>query len=372
MADLKLETPPAPANPPVPPSGIPGAASASLRIIATAMIVVCLYYASSVIISLTCAIFIAFVLDSGVKLMERLRVPRALGSLVMVLLSLTLMYLVMYLIYDRAVAFLAELPKFAQHLRQIASHLELTFRHLHINSTTFFPVPEDTRVQAVRLQEESPWMQYLLRGIGSVYGFFVTVMFIPFLVFFMLTAKDQIWTATLNLFPRERRNRAEGVIRGISVMVRQYVIGNFLVALISAAVIAPFFYKINLGYWLVLGLLAAFLSLVPYLGVALALLPPLLVALVQTEPEYKDWRPFALIAIVVVLTHFVALNVLTPKLVGHRVKLNALSVTISMMFWGWLWGGIGLLLAVPITAALKAVCDNIQSLKPYGAWMGEG
>jgi len=65
-------------------------------------------------------------------------------------------------------------------------------------------------------------------------------------------------------------------------------------------------------------------------------------------------------------------NVLTPKLVGRRVKLNALSVTLSMMFWGWLWGGLGLVLAVPITAGLKAICDNIQSLKPFGAWMGEG
>ena len=104
-------------------------------------------------------------------------------------------------------------------------------------------------------------------------------------------------------------------------------------------------------------------------GVALALVPPLLLALVQ--PEYKTVFPFLVIALVVVSVHFVAINVLTPKLVGGRVKLNALSVTIAMMFWGWLWGGIGLILAVPITAAFKAVCDNVESLKPYGAWMGE-
>ena len=69
---------------------------------------------------------------------------------------------------------------------------------------------------------------------------------------------------------------------------------------------------------------------------------------------------------------FNCLNVLTPKLVGQRVNLNALSVTIAMMFWSWLWGGFGLILAVPITAAIKAVCDNVETLKPYGAWMGEG
>ncbi|MGE5326999.1 MAG: AI-2E family transporter, partial [Deltaproteobacteria bacterium] len=116
-------------------------------------------------------------------------------------------------------------------------------------------------------------------------------------------------------------------------------------------------------------LLSAFVSLIPYLGVTLALAPPLLMALVQLE--YNSVTPFVIIAVTVVLVHFVAINLLTPKLVGHRVKLNALTVTIAMMFWGWLWGGIGLVLAVPITAAIKAVCDNVHSLKPYSAWMGE-
>jgi predicted PurR-regulated permease PerM len=57
--------------------------------------------------------------------------------------------------------------------------------------------------------------------------------------------------------------------------------------------------------------------------------------------------------------------------VGRRVNLSALSVTLALMFWGALWGGIGLMLAIPITAAFKAVCDNIRSLRPLGAWLGE-
>jgi predicted PurR-regulated permease PerM len=209
-----------------------------------------------------------------------------------------------------------------------------------------------------------------MRGIGTAYGLIVSVMFIPFLVFFMLASKDQVLAATINLFPRSRRQHAEDVLRGISHMVRQYAIGNFLVALISAALISPVFYVVHLRYWLLMGLLAAFLSMIPYLGLALALAPPLLLALVQ--PDYNRVLPFVVIAVTVVVVHFVSMNVLTPKLVGRRVRLNALTVTLAMMFWGWLWGGIGLVLAVPITAAFKAICDNVDSLRPYGAWMGEG
>jgi predicted PurR-regulated permease PerM len=119
---------------------------------------------------------------------------------------------------------------------------------------------------------------------------------------------------------------------------------------------------------LLLGPLAALLSLVPYIGVSLGVFPPLLVALIQ----YDTTGPFITIGAVVAVVHFLAVNILTPKLVGQRVNLNALTVTIAMMFWSWLWGGFGLVLAVPITAGIKAVCDNVESLKPYGAWMGEG
>ena len=218
------------------------------------------------------------------------------------------------------------------------------------------------------MQQESPYAQFLLRGIGSVYAFTVTVMFIPFLVFFMLTSKNQLWVASLNLFPIQQRQQAEDVIHAIARMLRQFVVGNLFVGLISACLITPVFAIIHLQYALLMGPLAALLSLVPYIGVALGILPPLLVALMQ----YDTTGPFMTIGVSVAVVHFVAVNVLTPKLVGQRVNLNALSVTISMMFWSWLWGGFGLILAVPITAAIKAVCDNVESLKPYGAWMGEG
>ncbi len=341
--------------------------TASLRIIAAAIVLASLYYASSIVITLVCAIFIAFVLEPGVNLLEVLRLPRWVASLVMVLAMLAVVYLVVYLIYDRAVSFVDDLPRFATRIKQIVAHIQSTMKNLPQSTSTIVPSAPEGGLPTVRLQEDSPWVPFLLGGLRSVYAFTVTVMFIPFLVFFMLTAKNHLWAATLNLFPVERRHQAEGVINGISQMVRQYVLGNVFVALVSAAAITPAFVAIDLSYALILGPLAAFLSLVPYLGLALGILPPFLVAIVEPHPM----RHLLIIVIVVVAVHFVAVNILTPKLVGSRMKLNPLSVTISMMFWGWLWGGIGLVLSVPITAGIKAVCDNVPSLRPYGAWMGE-
>ena len=70
-------------------------------------------------------------------------------------------------------------------------------------------------------------------------------------------------------------------------------------------------------------------------------------------------------------THVVMINVLYPKLIGQRVRLNPLAVVLSLLFWFWIWGAMGVILAVPITGAAKIVCDHVDSLRSLGAWLGD-
>src|SRR5947207_12363964 len=115
-----------------------------------------------------------------------------------------------------------------------------------------------------------------------------------------------------------------------------------------------------------IGFLSGFLSLIPYFGVLVAMMPPIFTGIGHVESE-------AIIgALVAVLgMHLFALNVLYPKFLGKRLQLNPLVVTMALLVWGWLWGGIGLVLAIPITAAVKIVFDHVDSLKGYGKWLGE-
>jgi predicted PurR-regulated permease PerM len=95
--------------------------------------------------------------------------------------------------------------------------------------------------------------------------------------------------------------------------------------------------------------------------------PPLAAGLIV----YNEPPIYLMIAVVIAVLHLVAMNLLYPKLVGSRVHLNPLVVTVALMFWGTLWGAIGLLLAIPITAGIKAVCDNVSSLQGYGKLLGD-
>jgi predicted PurR-regulated permease PerM len=102
------------------------------------------------------------------------------------------------------------------------------------------------------------------------------------------------------------------------------------------------------------------------LGVVLALVPPLAAGLGQIHSEQVLVIVFTVLGL-----HLFALNVLYPKIIGKRLQLNPLAVTLALLFWGWLWGAMGLILAVPITAALKIIFDHIEGLRSWGAWLGE-
>jgi predicted PurR-regulated permease PerM len=122
----------------------------------------------------------------------------------------------------------------------------------------------------------------------------------------------------------------------------------------------------HLPFPLLVGPLSGFMSLVPYVGMPLALLPPLFAALGVNKVS-----TYVLVVLIVGMLHLIALNLLYPKIVGSRVHLNPLVVTFSLMLWGFLWDAPGLLLAIPLTAGVKAVCDNVKGLRPIGKFLGD-
>jgi predicted PurR-regulated permease PerM len=143
-------------------------------------------------------------------------------------------------------------------------------------------------------------------------------------------------------------------------------VGNFIIGVFLSVCSIAFFGFLGLPYFYFLGVISGFLSLIPYLGVLLAILPPLVADL-----GHITAGGVVLISASVLGLHLIAMNVLYPKILGKRLQLNPLAVTLALLFWGWLWGAMGLILAVPITGAIKIICDHIDRLRPYGAWLGE-
>jgi len=368
-----------------------------VTILAVAATVALLYFGRVFFITIVVAITIAFLLDPLVTPFLKLRMPRAVASFIVCSIALLGLYLFGLGLYTQFSGFVEELPTFSLRMNQLVDNAaarvdEVEKRTYQVMIPKRFqdappppgvPAPETGRkkrggkvpdpvvpaqIQEVRIHAEpTPLLTYLYGYMRSFYDVLLMASFVPFLVYFMLSWRDHMRRSFLYLFSGSERQVIGKSWQGVADMVRAYVIGNFILGLMLATISSSFFFAIRLPYWPLVGPLSGFLSLVPYVGLPLAMIPALAAGLII----YDQPTIYVMIAVVVAVLHLVAMNLLYPKVVGSRVHLNPLVVTVALMFWGTIWGGIGLLLAIPITAGIKAVCDNVTSLHGYGRLLGD-
>ena len=373
------------------------ASQTSVTVLAVAASIALLYYGHIFFITMVIAITIAFLLDPVVTFFVKLRLPRAVASFIVCSSALLLLYLMGLGLYTEFSGFAEELPNYSQRMNDLVDNVatrvdqieKRTYQVLVPKRFQEIQQPQGAPPAAARRRgskqapepvtpapipevrihtEPTPLITYVYGYVRSFYDVLLMASFVPFLVYFMLSWRDHMRRSFLYMFSSAGRQVVGKSWEGVANMVRAYVIGNFILGLMLSALSSFFFIAIRLPYWPIVGPLSGFLSLVPYVGMPLAILPPLLAGLIV---PYTQPAIYVMIAVVVALLHLVAMNLLYPKVVGARVHLNPLVVTIALMFWGTLWGAVGLLVAIPITAAIKAVCDNVSSLQGFGKLLGD-
>ena len=355
--EAQTQTTPAPTRPVHNPDSQPR--HWSMNVIGIAGILALCYFGESVLAVILVSVLLAFILAPIVDLLTYLRLPRSLAAAIAILLLLGALGGIFYYSYNQAATLLQDLPKYTNKLRDEVLRFRKSAERFEVLS------PEHEK-GVVSVRPATDWTDTLTRGFGSVSAAILSVSFVPFLVFFMLTWQQHVRSATVMLFPMENRHTAYVTLGLISAMVRSFMVGNLLIGLFVGAVTTIVFWALNLPFFYFAGFVSGFLSLVPYMGALLALVPPIFVGLGHIGSE----EVFIIIATVLGL-HLIALNLLYPRFLGKRLQLNPLAVTMGLLVWGGLWGGMGLLLAIPITAAMRIIFAHVESLKPYGAWLGE-
>lgn len=338
--------------------------SFSLRIIAGAILLLFAYYAQGVVITLVLSILLAYCLDPLVELMERVRIPRTVGAMVTVLLLCATLGAAGYAMWMRTSDFAENWPKYEDVLKKAAGAVEAKISRIEGQVSAIGPAPAPG-VTRVTTTETGFLHALILRGIPSLYAVILEITFVPFLVFFMLAEKREVWHGTLQLFPASRRTQVKETLDDLREVLRDYLAGMTVLTLLVIAMSSVFFWLLGLEYPVLAGAVSGILNMVPYIGAVLAWLPAFVLAL----PKSQTIGWFALIAGGLTAIHVFALNLIAPQIVGRKVRLNAVAITISLLFWGWVWGGMGLVLAIPITATLRVICDHTESGKPIGKWL---
>jgi len=375
----------------------------ALTVIAGGVAVALLYYGRALFITTAVALILALILEPLVGVGIRLRMPRSLATFVVCLLGTLAVYFAGLVAWTPLANLSSAAPALRENVAALVSRVttrvqavEDTVGHLvapEVKQQAPPPPPQpapprarsgkqtappvlpsnpialpSNPIQEVRIHEDgSALAGFVFARLGSVYEFVLMASFIPFLVFFMLSWRDHFYRSFLRFFDGPERIAAARSLEGIAEMARAFVVGNFLIGILLALLSWIAFTVIQVPYPLLAGASSGFLSLVPYVGVAAALVPPF-VAILASGTSTSS---LLVAALIVLAFHLTAMNVLYPKLVGARVHLNPLVVTVSLMFWGFLWDAPGLLLAIPLTAGIKAVCDSVSALRPYGRFLGD-
>ena len=341
------------------------AGSTAQVVIAIATVLAVCYIAKLVMITIASSLLLAFVLEPIVWHLQRWRVPRAVGSFIALILLLGSVYGVCHFSYNSAMAFLDDLPKYSYKIRE--TMLQFRQRTEQLQKTTEAALPESEQErEVVKVRTQSTWTDWLTNSASGFTELLIALSFIPFLVYFMLSWKDRMRVATVKLFSPEHRRTADETLGAIASMLHGFLIGNLLCGLFVSGGCVLAFSLLKIPYFYFLGFISGFLSLIPYLGTILAMLPPLAAGIGTLSGP-----GIIAVAAVVFGLDMIAINVLFPKVIGKRLQLNPLVVTIALLVWGWIWGAMGLILAIPITGAMKIIFDHIHALRPFGRWLEE-
>jgi predicted PurR-regulated permease PerM len=330
-----------------------------LNLIGVGLILALCDYAETVLVVTLVAALLAFILAPIVDVLTYVRLPRALASAIAVLLLLTIVSGVIYFSSNQALIFAQDLPKYTSRLREEV----MRFRKQAENLEVLAPQHEKG---VVNVRPATDLTDVFASSFGSLSQMILLASFVPFLTYFMLTWQHHVRSATVMLFPQDSRQTAYVTLGLISKMIRSFMVGNLLIGLLVGGLSTFAFWMLHIPFFYFVGFLSGFLSLVPYMGILLALAPPIFVGL-----GHMDSQDLVTMVGVLLGLHLIAMNVLYPKFLGKRLQLNPLAVSLALLTWAWLWGAIGLLLAIPLTAGMKIIFDHVESLKPYGAWLGE-
>ncbi len=316
------------------------------------------FFASSLCITIVLAAFLAILADPLVVRVAKIGLGRALASGFVVLCFMLLAGTLTYVLYNRVSAFADEFPSYASRIQGAVAPFISKLDRIQKNAQSITPLLEGSKhVTEVTVKGvPTNWPSFLVRGVGSISGILVMGGVLPFLVFFMLAGRDQMSVRLTNMF--QGKIDVPKFVSDLGKMVRGFFLGNLIVASIMAAGTSLVFLALGMKGAVTLGIVSGILNLIPFLGLLLATAVPLAAALLQ----FNTIAPFVTIALTVLLFHLIAANFLIPKLVGSRLLVGPVALTIGMLFWGWLWGIMGLLLAVPLTAFVKLIADSRPSL----------
>jgi len=315
--------------------------------------------AKPVLLPFFLAIFLSFILYPVLDFSSnRLKIPKIISIFLILIITFFVIYLLGVLFYSSGKAFASEFPNYGQ---KISSILESLQERLKLAPFKWDPLEWVEQLDINKISS------LIFASLGTFFSFISNLFLILIFLIFILIGRGNTKLKIKSSFSKSRASKIIEVIKNIDSQIQKYLAIKTVVSLVTGVLVTIVLLLFGLDFAIVFGFLTFLLNYIPTVGSVIATAFPVIIAVFQFESLWPAlWILLILIAIQQILGGF-----MEPKLMGEGLGLSPLVVLFSLFFWGWLWGILGMILAVPIAAMVKIVCSNIPSLKFVGELMSK-
>jgi predicted PurR-regulated permease PerM len=341
---------------------IPAYARVTILLIGLFAFFAILYIAKSIIIPLVFATIIAILLNPVVDFLVRLKLNRVVAIAITLLLTFVV-------IFSFASLLISQISRFADSLPVLSDKFTIWINQTIIDASDYFDINPQrihewiAKTQGKIINSSTAALGQTLVIVGSTIVF---LFLIPVYIFLILFYQPLLLEFIHRLFPTTHQTKVSEVVKKIKTVIQRYLSGLIIEAVLMAVMEVSVLLILGIDYALLLGIIGALINIIPYVGGLVGVALPMAVALATKSPISALY--------IFVLYYFIQLidnNIIVPKIVASRVKINALFSIIVVIAGNVLWGIPGMFLSIPLLAIFKLICDHIDSLKPLGFLLGD-
>lgn len=329
-----------------------------LSILVVVVVGAVLYLTSTVVLPFMVALFLACLLEPLVRILTRLYVPLVIAVCLALCVTFVSLALLGTLVYASAQSFVGEYPAYEPKLRAL----------LTIFLSRFNLASADWQLSDLSHQLASGSLAgTVISSLGSFVTFLGNLLLVFFFMTFILLGQHRLPQRIRRAFGDTQGQRILEIMQRITRQVQTYLGTKALVSLVTGILVNLILVSLQVDSAVLWGALAFLLNFIPHVGAIVATIPPVLIAVLK----FQTLMPAVWIVVSVSAIHIILGFLIEPRLMGRTLHLSPLLVIFSLLFWGWLWGIVGAVLAVPIMATLKIICENLPALRFLSLLMSE-
>lgn len=322
-----------------------------------------IFVGREVITPIVLAFFLALMLLPVLRFLRRKRIPEGLAIFLSLIFLAIIIGLVVWFFSSQISQLISDFPQIKQNVK-----LHLASLSHWVDTKWGFSTDKQAKLVTEQNDKLLNYAGGMLGGAASsVTGTLIFIGLLPIYIFLLLFYKNLLLRFVFLWFPHKTQPKVEEVIRETEIIIKSYLIGLLIQITYVTILLGGILLLIGIKHAILIGAIFAILNLIPYVG---ALVGNIIGVLLTLSSSQQLWPIFAVL-ITIAFVQFLDNNILMPRIVGSKVKINALATIMGVIVAGALAGISGMFLSLPVIAVLKIIFDRTEHFKQWGVLLGD-